>query len=181
MLLKKTAVALALSLGLVAGANAVVSPSNLVMDVGLITAPASFSQIIQHGIGAFSDQWKFNFASNTFSGGSVSNLSINIPGLGNLYDIAGLSVKLYNGDTNTLLSNLDNNPGSTSDLKVGSGVFAPGNYYFTVAGNATGLFGGQYVFAASTLPVPEPESYAMLLVGLGLLSVVARRRGKASE
>ncbi len=38
------------------------------------------------------------------------------------------------------------------------------------------LEGFAYVF---TTPVPEPESYAMLLAGLGLLGFVARRRGKA--
>lgn len=30
------------------------------------------------------------------------------------------------------------------------------------------------------LPVPEPESYAMLLAGLGLMGVVARRRSQAA-
>lgn len=30
----------------------------------------------------------------------------------------------------------------------------------------------------SVTPIPEPESYAMLLAGLGLMGVVARRRGK---
>ncbi|MBT9519897.1 MAG: PEP-CTERM sorting domain-containing protein, partial [Dechloromonas sp.] len=29
-------------------------------------------------------------------------------------------------------------------------------------------------------PVPEPESYAMLLAGLGLMGVVARRRSQAA-
>jgi len=180
MLIKKTAVALALSLGLVAGANAVVNPSSLVMNIGLITAPATFAQVIQHNVGVFSDQWNFNFNSNTFAGGSVSNLSIKVPVFGTLYDIADLSVKLYNGDTNVLISNLDSNLGSTSDLKVGSGMFTPGNYYFTVAGTASGAFGGQYVFSTTTLPIPEPESYAMLLAGLGVLAAVARRRRMAA-
>jgi hypothetical protein len=29
-------------------------------------------------------------------------------------------------------------------------------------------------------PIPEPETYAMLLAGLGLLSLVARRRRKSA-
>jgi hypothetical protein len=33
--------------------------------------------------------------------------------------------------------------------------------------------------ASVTAPIPEPETYAMLLVGLGLLGVVARRRRKS--
>jgi hypothetical protein len=34
---------------------------------------------------------------------------------------------------------------------------------------------------ATIVPVPEPESYAMLLAGLGLLGVVARRRARAAS
>lgn len=46
-----------------------------------------------------------------------------------------------------------------------------------------GLFSGANGTVTYTrlpvLPVPEPEAYAMLLAGLGLLSVAARRRRKA--
>jgi hypothetical protein len=43
----------------------------------------------------------------------------------------------------------------------------------------TGYSGGSYYAAIDNLalaPVPEPETYAMMLAGLGLLAVVARRR-----
>lgn len=48
------------------------------------------------------------------------------------------------------------------------------------------LSGGNIVDGQSSsglifyLPVPEPESYAMLLAGLGLIGLVARRRSKAA-
>jgi hypothetical protein len=32
-----------------------------------------------------------------------------------------------------------------------------------------------------TSPVPEPETYTMMLVGLGLMGVIARRRKKTSQ
>ncbi|MDO9599628.1 MAG: FxDxF family PEP-CTERM protein [Azoarcus sp.] len=171
MKLKKSVLALALSLGFVANASALDSTFN----VGTISAPTYFSDVIQKGIGAFNDTWNFTIATPTYSGGSVSNLAITIPDLGNLFNIADLSVQLFTS-TNLLISNLDSNEGSTSQIKVGSGTFLPGSYYFNISGNANGLSGGQYVFAVTTLPVPEPETYAMLLAGLGLVTVMARRR-----
>jgi hypothetical protein len=38
--------------------------------------------------------------------------------------------------------------------------------------------GGSYQIQMSAAPVPEPESYALLLAGLGLVGALARRRGK---
>ena len=43
----------------------------------------------------------------------------------------------------------------------------------TIADGSTVSFGYTYTFAT---PVPEPETYAMLLAGLGLMGFVARRR-----
>lgn len=171
MKLTKSVLALALSLGFAANASAL----DLTVDLGTINPPAYFSEVIEKSIGTFSDIWSFTIAVPTYSGGSVSNLAISIPTLGNLFNISDLSVQLFSS-TNSLIFDLDATPGSTDQIKVGSGTFLPGDYYFNVAGNADGLNGGQYVFAVTTLPVPEPETYAMLLAGLGLVGVMARRR-----
>lgn len=170
MNITKSAVALALGLGFVVGANATT------YDLGAVTAPSTYSDVVEVAVGSFSDQWIFDIPTALFSGGSVSNLKISITNVGDLYNISGLSVQLYD-NTNTVIVNLDSTSGSSANYKEGSGVFAPANdYYFTVSGTGTGSLGGQYVFAVSTLPVPEPETYAMLLAGLGILGAVARRR-----
>lgn len=175
MNIMKSAVALALGLGVVAGANATTH------DLGVVFAPSTYSQVVQVAVGSFSDKWIFDIPTTLFSGGSVSNLNISISNFGDLFNIGGLSVQLYD-NTNTLITNLNSNPGSSANFKVGSGVFVPANdYYFAVSGTGTGSFGGQYVFAVTTLPVPEPASYAMLLAGLGFIGVIARRRSAQSR
>ncbi len=149
------------------------------VGVGTITAPSTFSQVIQKAIGGFTDTWSFDISAPTFAAGSVSNLAISIPNL-SLFNITGLSAQLYTG-TNVLIDDLDDNPGSTAGIKVGSGLFPPGSYYFKLSGTANGTFGGQYVFAVTTLPVPEPESYAMLLAGLGVMGAIAVRRNRRKQ
>lgn len=52
-----------------------------------------------------------------------------------------------------------------------------GSYYWAVAGDAVGSNGGVYLFAANTAAVvPEPETYAMMLAGLGMIGFIGRRR-----
>ena len=157
------------------------SASALEVFIGPVIPGSSFAQVIQKGVGAFADKWNFTITTPTFAGGSVSNLAISVPGFGNLYNIGGLSAQLYTGG-NVLIDNLDDNPGSTADIKVGSGLFTPGNYYFNISGTGNGQFGGQYVFSVTTLaPIPEPESYAMLLAGLGVIGAIAMRRNKSKN
>ena len=46
-----------------------------------------------------------------------------------------------------------------------------GTYWFQLAGN-----GDAASYTVTLAPVPEPETYALLLAGLGLMGAVARRR-----
>lgn len=47
----------------------------------------------------------------------------------------------------------------------------PGDYWFKLSGT-----GAEGSYTVTLAPVPEPETYAMLLAGLGLMGAVARRR-----
>lgn len=49
---------------------------------------------------------------------------------------------------------------------------AAGDYALTFVGSGTGGFGGFYTVTA----VPEPETYAMMLAGLGIMGFMAARR-----
>lgn len=57
----------------------------------------------------------------------------------------------------------------------------PTQYAFRVFGQtietlAGASYGGSVSFSAITTPIPEPEIYAMMVAGLGLMGFVARRR-----
>ena len=55
---------------------------------------------------------------------------------------------------------------------------APGSYHLHFTGMVNGA-GGQYSAAINAVPVPEPETYAMMLAGLGALGFLAHRRRNA--
>lgn len=76
----------------------------------------------------------------------------------------------------------------TNDTSVGSfafdsssvgldfGKLGPGNYYYEITGTVLGSKGGSYTLDSYISPVPEPETYAMLLAGLGMIGFSVRRR-----
>ncbi len=55
-------------------------------------------------------------------------------------------------------------------------ALAAGDYYYRIAGTVTGTQGGTYVLSSALMPIPEPETYALLLAGLGAVAFVSRRR-----
>lgn len=53
---------------------------------------------------------------------------------------------------------------------------AAGNYYYSVFGIASGAAAYSINSAATAAPVPEPETYALLAAGLGMVGFIASRR-----
>ena len=60
---------------------------------------------------------------------------------------------------------------SPNSAPVGSGW-----YYYKTTGFVSGTKAGHYSITSDVSPIPEPETYAMLLAGLGALGFLARRR-----
>jgi hypothetical protein len=132
----------------------------------------------------FSDKFNFNVASGTSTSPTMSSLDAIISSISRSADtglaITGLS--LYNS-TGTLVSSGNMLQSGTVDVwTISSSNLAAGNYYLQVSGNLVGntaaAFGGAISMAA---PVPEPETYGMMLAGLGVLGFLARRRKAAKQ
>jgi hypothetical protein len=176
--LKLTAVA-ALLAGASVGANAATT------DLGTIALgePQTFTGVVQGSGTSINDIFTFELgAGNVASGYSVVNVPLSFNG----------------GDWNTalatltLMSNADGIVGNTDDQMLGTAVWDQGSNsndllslaydsaitgpaYIQVTGITDGGNGGIYSGAIAAA-VPEPETYAMLLAGLGLMGAVVRRR-----
>ena len=72
--------------------------------------------------------------------------------------------------------------GAGSQTLSWNGALTAGTYVVSITGT-TGLSGARYGASVSAIPapVPEPETYAMMLGGLGLLAFTARRRKQKDQ
>ena len=184
MTLTKTALALVLGLGLAAGANATTTTVTHVTGSGFggsIMLGDGVAKEVYVPKGTFEDIYYFSIGEILGSEGQVSVWYAPKSG----YTFASdLTISLYKGtygdSTPDVLKATLPKTGPTT--YYGDGVYdTTGDWYYTISGEANGTKGGHYSFwvGTYTAPVPEPETYAMLLAGLGLMGTIARRRGKA--
>lgn len=138
--------------------------------------------------GAFTDVYEFvfGFPAPGEVQGSISELRFR-----NAKDIVfGVgAVKVFDSNNNLLLS-LDGpgTAGNTSWFEIAMGanpLYVPTQEFrVEIAGNAVGtgqVIGGHstygsYDFSIQAAPVPEPETYALMLGGLGAIGFMLRRR-----
>jgi hypothetical protein len=113
--------------------------------------------------GIFQDVYSFTIANPGDLAGSISATNFGP------YNIVGLTVTLQ--DSTFAVIGTDSSPGMFSF----SGL-AAGNYALNVLGYATGTSGGIYGGSIVATTVPEPETYALMLAGLGIVGFVAARR-----
>jgi hypothetical protein len=132
------------------------------------------------GAGSFLDTYLFSLATPGIQASSVV-VAINLL-TSNISDGSYSLFSTTDYGTATLSDDVLVGGGWSFDGASGSTVntvtsLGSGNYYFAVSG-VGGAGGGQYLLNSSVAvaPIPEPEIYAMLGVGLGLLGWVGRRK-----
>ena len=167
-------------LAAIAVAGAALAPLTHAADVSLAEQAISLTDgtgVFAHMIAAgnqgntFSDRFDFSAAAGTL-GSVVSAISpppvdgIQITGF-SLYNSGGLSL------SGTKL--LD---GATDVWTLSTAHLVPDNYYLLVSGTLLSPAAASYSGSITVAAVPEPETYAMLLGGLGVLGFLARRRSK---
>ena len=175
--LKLTAVAAMLA-GASVGANAATT------DLGTVTlgTPTTFSGVVSGSGTSINDLFTFTLDSgNTASGYSVVNIPLSFSGGEWNTALATL----------TLMSNADGIVGNSDDQMLGTAIWSQtgnsnnslqlsydsaitGPAYIQITGVTDGGNGG--IYSGAIAAIPEPETYAMLLAGLGLMGAVVRRR-----
>ena len=178
----KGAVAVAMLAGASFGAHATTTSLGTVST----DVPTSFNGVVLDNQTSFSDIFTFTLAEpNISSGYNVVNFPIDIPGVGSLGTVLSTMSLVSSGADNTqgtaddqvLRSVVLPSEGNTSDhLSLAWDGPLTGEHYLNITGVTSGSLGGAYSGSIAAA-VPEPETYAMLLAGLGLMGAVVRRRG----
>jgi hypothetical protein len=121
------------------------------------------------GAGAsLSDTFKFSLSSQT------GVLAVAVSNDGGLFNLTGGKVELFKEGSKTAIGSFSFDKDATS---FSFGSLLAGNYFYTVTGKvASDAFAATYQLNSQLAPVPEPETYALMLAGLGAVGFVARRR-----
>lgn len=143
------------------------APQTIVLQDGVGFFGANFAM---NNPGSFSD--KIFFSTDTLSSlaGLVSSIS---PTASSGLDITGF--KLVNSG-GLSMGGTQVHSGMIDLWTLAASHLVPDTYYFLVSGNVLGNGAASYSGNLSVAAVPEPETYAMLLAGVGVVGFLARRR-----
>lgn len=146
------------------------SANDLQVDAGHIPLATPYTHVFAHDAGSFTDTVDFVVPVSGL-GTSANPLSLTLDGQ-NVLSIAGLSYELWGGTSATNQVSYGTFIGNDASYALN---LAAGQYHLSITGATLEQRAGAYGLALIS-GVPEPESYAMMGFGLGLVAWVARRR-----
>lgn len=174
---KAKAIALAFGLSMFSAVSAFAADKTLVISNG----EAYFGNDFGAG-GIYTDTFKFSLTGLTDVSGTASSYYTTIGDIITKgFDITSVTLASVPGQEYTQIDDFIIVKNTLDTWTFSAPTLAPGDYYLTITGvagtNTNSVFkasyGGSLSFVAS---VPEPETYGMLALGLGLIGFAARRR-----
>jgi hypothetical protein len=174
--------ALALATGLMMTGGAYAAVNNLALTdnlyLGAFGAPIVYADgFAVATAGTINHALTFDITTPLYAGAGVSDIPFSFV-LGSftltVTNITGLSASIYDSGNNLYATFIQNGDPDHLILPANS-YFATDSYTLKIGGTSTGINGGLYTVAAVTA-VPEPETWAMLLVGLSLVGLGLRQK-----
>jgi hypothetical protein len=128
--------------------------------------------------GDFTDTLTFDITSVGKLGASLTSAASELKAPGDI-DFTSVTLDGPSGSFDFTIRNNDNADGLT-DSAVLTQLLDPGSYTFTIVGHSYGdaQYGGNTTIQAAA--VPEPASWAMMIVGFGAVGGAMRRRNRTS-
>lgn len=163
---------LAIMLAGAAGSAVAVVPGDLgnltgqTISIGNSFAPSS----------AINDVYIFDIMPESAVVGTAVTINLDIPSFpGQEFAIENFGIAFKDSLGTTIIDDFQT---SITDytLSIIANLPAALDYKFVVTGNVTGTLGGSYGGVLQAVPVPEAESYTLMLAGLGLVGFMVSRR-----
>lgn len=153
-----------------AGCLITASAHAVVYNAGTLSATPYINTTTVTGL--FTDRYDFTVASSPSVASTAVTVDLSLGSFG--FHISGLKLDLFNSSNFLLAGDAVTGP---TDVSVSvNQVLTAGNYYFMIQGNADGLNTSKGIYTFSAAAIPEVDTYAMMLAGLGLIGFTVSRR-----
>ena len=155
-----------------ASAVTISSTTNLGDITGLAKNIGNSFGVAAYG-SSFSDLYTFDLSSASQSVGTTVTIDLSVGPLN--FQLSNMVIELTDS-TGFISYAIDSSMDASKALQLSATLNAGTGYRFLVTGDVTGNIGGAYGGVLQAAPIPEAETYAMMLAGLGLVGFMARRR-----
>jgi len=161
-----------------------------VIDLGTLVDPYFEETYVRKFTAPTTETFYDNFTFHLNTGASLSSMTSSLKS--SYFGIDNISARLYQGSgpfnaLSTPLIQAWSAPVSGFGANGSLTMFSlpellAGTYTMQIRGDVVGAKGGTYTSVLNVVAaIPEPETYGMLLTGLALIALVARRKSQAAK